>query len=309
MAHIRFLRDRCCMFRLVLGIGAGVLLAGGVSAEPRMFWVPQGEDSASYVSGTTVVPTFTGARVCMELRLQALGGGFEICAAQGTVPCLREPFGAGTGTVALDESSMAADPSHPDHVGFDIPDFGGWCDGTPDTVAVWLGGQALGEPMIPLPVAPDSGYMGEGCFEMSSDAVGEFRVEYFGLPEIATLILINDHHDVVYDAVFDPLVFVVDEAVPCGEASECDDLSPCTHDACSEGRCVNTPVPYGDLTGNGVANLFDALCVLEILVSDFTHCDLINADIAPTCDGDGFVNLLDLFAVLDAMAGVDPCCQ
>ena len=138
MAHIRFLRDRCWMFRLVLGIGAAISLVAGASAEPRMFWVPQGEDPAGYVSGTTVVPTFTGARVCMELRLQALGDGFEVFAAQGSVPCLVEPFGTGTGTVGLDVLSMAIDPNHPDYVGFDIFDFGDWCDSPVNAVGIFM---------------------------------------------------------------------------------------------------------------------------------------------------------------------------
>jgi hypothetical protein len=101
---------------------------------------------------------------------------------------------------------------------------------------------------------------------------------------------------------------VVDEcATGCFEGCECFDYDACTFDECLDGVCVNTPGPYGDVDHNGVANLIDIFCVLDLIAGMPADCTPENGDVHP-CTGDGAINLLDAFAVLDAAIGNDPCC-
>ncbi len=88
---------------------------------------------------------------------------------------------------------------------------------------------------------------------------------------------------------------------------DCGDGDPCTFDECVGGACVNSPVAYGDVNGDGAVNLFDVFCVLDGIGGDFSECDFSNVDIEP-CVPNGTLNLLDVFALLNAIGGTDPCC-
>lgn len=92
----------------------------------------------------------------------------------------------------------------------------------------------------------------------------------------------------------------------CVVDDDCGDGAPCTLDDCSAGVCTNAPRRFGDIDGNGTINIFDLFCVLDAFVSRFDDCASVNVDIAP-CSADGVINIFDLFAVLDGLSGVDPC--
>ncbi len=69
---------------------------------------------------------------------------------------------------------------------------------------------------------------------------------------------------------------------------------------CGGDLTVATPVDtgvWGDVTNNGITNILDALCVLEVLAGDPADCTTIDADISP-CPPNGVVNILDVFQVL-----------
>ena len=60
----------------------------------------------------------------------------------------------------------------------------------------------------------------------------------------------------------------------CDANCQCDDDAPCTFDSCVNGACAHDFAPYGDVAGFG-----------------------------GTCGPDGFVNIFDIFAVLDGFVG------
>ncbi len=97
----------------------------------------------------------------------------------------------------------------------------------------------------------------------------------------------------------------------CTDNSGCDDDNACTLDTCDQvsGTCEFSPRAYGDVDGNGALNLFDIFCILDLLGGvppGAATCTPGNADVAP-CAGNDTLNLLDVFGVLDAVSGTDPC--
>jgi hypothetical protein len=95
--------------------------------------------------------------------------------------------------------------------------------------------------------------------------------------------------------------------VSCVDAGDCEDGDPCTVDDCIDSTCVNTLISNKDVDGNGVLNLFDVFCVLDVLAGDQSTCTYTDCDVQP-CTPNGVVNLMDILAILDAVAGFDPCC-
>ncbi len=97
---------------------------------------------------------------------------------------------------------------------------------------------------------------------------------------------------------------------PCASGRECDDSDICSLDECSNGFCsFDQPnFQYGDVDHNGAINLFDITCVLNSFSGDFDQCPFKDVDIEP-CSGNDTLNILDVFAILDAFTGVDPCCN
>jgi hypothetical protein len=93
----------------------------------------------------------------------------------------------------------------------------------------------------------------------------------------------------------------------CGVPLHCDDGDTCTNDACVDCLCEHSPRIYGDVDGNGVLNLFDIFCILEGIGGEFDTCSFADVDIEP-CGGNGTLNLFDVFAVMAAIGGEDPCC-
>jgi hypothetical protein len=95
---------------------------------------------------------------------------------------------------------------------------------------------------------------------------------------------------------------------PCLDNQDCDDLDICTFDECTVDGCTTAPNAYGDVDFNGFVNLFDIFCILDGVAGAYSgNCTESRLDIAP-CSGNGVVNLLDVFAALDALVGLDPCC-
>ncbi len=95
----------------------------------------------------------------------------------------------------------------------------------------------------------------------------------------------------------------------CADVETCNDCNACTYDTCTDSVCSNMPRPYGDSDGNGILNLFDIFCTLDLIGGEPVppECNEGNADIEP-CAGNEVLNLLDVFAVLEAIGGIDPCC-
>ncbi len=93
----------------------------------------------------------------------------------------------------------------------------------------------------------------------------------------------------------------------CVTNADCDDHYACTFDACVEGQCGYASAGYGDADGNGALNLFDIFCVLDGIAGEFSTCTSSAVDLHP-CQRNGVINLFDVFAVLDAIGGIDPCC-
>ena len=96
----------------------------------------------------------------------------------------------------------------------------------------------------------------------------------------------------------------------CAVDEDCDDFEVCTYDECTDGVCSNTPRLYGDVDGNGLANVFDIVCILQLTAGEPVEpgCDRVNANIAPCIPGET-LNVFDIFAVLNMIAGWDPCCR
>ena len=70
---------------------------------------------------------------------------------------------------------------------------------------------------------------------------------------------------------------------------------------------TGTTAPWGDITDDGVVNVFDIFCILEGIQSDFTNCTLRQSDIDP-CTPNGILNVFDAFAVLSVIQGEPyPC--
>jgi hypothetical protein len=93
----------------------------------------------------------------------------------------------------------------------------------------------------------------------------------------------------------------------CTDDDQCSDQYVCTVDRCITGSCTYEPGTYGDVDGNGFVNIFDLFCILDGFASDFSNCSFEDDDIHP-CGGNGFINIFDLFAVLDAFQQIDACC-
>jgi hypothetical protein len=57
---------------------------------------------------------------------------------------------------------------------------------------------------------------------------------------------------------------------------------------------------------SGSVNLIDAMAVLNN-AGNTEECTVRDLDIRP-CAGDGIINVFDVFAVVDAVGGIDACC-
>lgn len=113
----------------------------------------------------------------------------------------------------------------------------------------------------------------------------------------------------------------------CIDDSQCDDSELCSLDRCATGACVNDPISYADVNGDGFVNVGDALCELDTFagIPDSSAC--FNAalggqvsfeakDIAPCPSagdpnnmGDGFINVSEVLAALDVFAGLAQACN
>jgi M6 family metalloprotease-like protein len=96
-------------------------------------------------------------------------------------------------------------------------------------------------------------------------------------------------------------------ASSCAQECECYDFDVCTWDRCTGNACQYEPRTYGDVDDNTVASVLDVFCILAAIEGDYSGCTFDDADIEP-CIPNGAVNLFDVFAVLGAIGGTNPCC-
>ena len=79
---------------------------------------------------------------------------------------------------------------------------------------------------------------------------------------------------------------------------------------CGGDLTVATPVDtgvWGDVTNNDVVNALDAICILLLVAGTPADCTFEDADIWP-CTPDGYINVFDIFEVLDVIEGEGfPC--
>jgi len=293
----------------------------------RMFWVPEDGDPGDYPVGPTIVNAFPSDRVCMELWVQGVCTQFYDTAVDATVQ--DRSFTGVSGTVRADCTTATMDYSHPAYAGFSttVSDKSDCGDrGTMDRI-FFFGFTDPGTGGPTIAGAPAGNYFAEVCYDVSADAHGQFTIDYFGTPDVGTSVYGNAYgrfcgSGYQMDAVFDPLVINV---AACHNDGDCpvSDADVCTADRCIGGVCVNQPNVYGDVNRDGAANLTDLFCVLDGFAGDFATCTFVADDIhgtgtgsqppcvspaAPPCCPNGVITLADLFAVLDAFAGGDPCC-
>jgi len=291
-----------------------LLFCGLAEAQMRVFFVPLGDDPASYPSGVTTVQDFVGNPVCFDFWLT--GEPTEIIAAQTLI---EEPFSGGTiGSMFTVEGSESLDQTHPQYLGnlFVSGSVGVaaacCCDsaclcppvGSCDAPSRYRAGTVIGPTALETIFVPvTSSYVGTMCFQSTTDASGTFTVPWNN-PGFETKFVGPDQQvlqNVTYDSVDITLI-------PCVSNADCEDGDLCTQDLCSMGACTFPVGIYGDVDQNGSMNIFDLFCVLDGLNNVFTTCPLIDVDIAPCSERDGVVSVFDLFAVLDALNGIDACC-
>ena len=294
-----------------LGVVMGVAASPGLG-QPRLFAIPLGADPAAFASGTTTVEAPAGGQVCVEFRLT--GESTEIF---GVNLVIEEPFAGPAGGLLIVEDSPRIDRSHPSFIGPLFPSSpliaqqncccdvacqcppGGVCDAdfragyliaglTPQDTAV------VGETPV---------YLGQHCYQAGVET-GSFVVEWLA-PEDYTKLVAPGEFEPIPGVIYDPHVVQV---VPCTQREQCFDSDPCTREACTEGVCTYTDSQYGDVDGNEIVNLHDILCILQGMNGDFARCTFRDDDIEP-CGGNGALDEFDALAVVDAIGGVDPCCQ
>jgi len=183
------------------------LLSTTAVAQPRMFIVRLGDSPTLYPSGPTVIAADPGDQVCVGIYVQ---GGIDSRGVEASLEARDlTPNGSVSGTVEADCSTIAMDTGRPDYIGFDIEAPGplDLCTGPPYYARVV--GFNLGSESSPLPAAPDGGYLGEVCYDVSLDACGEFDFAYVGAPNISTGI-VDEFGELILNAIFDGLVISVD---------------------------------------------------------------------------------------------------
>lgn len=101
--------------------------------------------------------------------------------------------------------------------------------------------------------------------------------------------------------------FALSTGPGCVGTAQCDDFDVCTYDVWIVNQCQYGPALYGDVTHDGVVDVFDVLCALDAFAMVPGSCTEADADIA-ACQRDCIVDLYDILALLDAFGGADPCC-
>ncbi len=188
--------------------------------EPRMFWVPLGDDPAHYPAGTTVVFAQQGDVVTMGIYVQGPDDtDFQSPGVQAFVDSVGTQVGSGvtSGGVEADCTydgvhacgSVQIDQTRSDYVGFnttsidcsDCPN-----DGTPPYKFGWV---VLNVPVSAstLPGNPEAVYFGQVDFVVSPDACGRFLFDFIGAPDLETVIIPDAG---IVDGVFTPLIIVVE---------------------------------------------------------------------------------------------------
>ena len=129
----------------------------------------------------------------------------------------------------------------------------------------------------------------------------------------ATTVLAGEHRAIGDRAA--PVDVAGDEASTASEAMlsciadiDCEDADVCTWDRCVDGWCAFVPNLYGDVDHNEVLNVFDILAILSCLVEQCPPEEFEAADIEP-CVPNQVINAMDVLAVLNHIAGFDPCCS
>jgi hypothetical protein len=238
-----------------------------------MFWVPLGADPADYSAGTTYVFASQGDAVQMGIYYQGADGvDLASNGVQAIVDAFGTQIGAGvtSGTVLADctltdaSGSIWIDQTRGDYVGFNTTTLAG-SECSPGGTRDVLGWVLLNIPVAAetVPGAPDGVYFGQVIYDVSADACGRFVVNYVGTPNLETII-INDSGGAVLDAVFSPLVIVVEPPNDaCADATVLADATPAAYaTACG---VQDGPTPSCSAGGTDVFFEYTATCDADYL--------------------------------------------
>lgn len=96
------------------------------------------------------------------------------------------------------------------------------------------------------------------------------------------------------------------DSCACSSSVQCNDHDSCSFESCSGSTCQGYAVYFGDVNGVGgvLPDIDDILCGLAGFANP-NNC--FNADISPSCTGNGIINIDDLLAIISAFGGSDPC--
>jgi len=306
---------------VVVGIILGGLLRSAAVGEPRMYVVGLNDDPSlpEYNSGTTVITAAPGERVCVGFYVQGDSDPFDVLALNlRFLSANATPTGLGvpTGSVVADCTTMDIDNDRGDFVGFTKAHIGsvGLCALPPfEALYVLFAGEF---PFLrELPAAPGGVYFGELCYDVSSDACGDFVFTYSGAPDTKSII-VNEFGEAVLDAVFDPLVISVG-GVCCTTGLPANDpttISECgaSPDSCLMSFCSDDPIAglgclFLDTDPiNPTINTDDLLCGDGDLCTRNECVDSQCVDSEPgfgDIDGNGTLNVFDIFCIVDGFSG------
>ncbi len=99
---------------------------------------------------------------------------------------------------------------------------------------------------------------------------------------------------------------IPDECDGCIQNQDCLDTNPCTYELCDAGQCSQFDIRYGDIAPpfQGLVEIADILCAVRGF-GDYDLCP--QADIAGCVPGGSPLMTSDIFALVEAFTGEDPC--
>ena len=309
----------------------------------RMFLIPLNTPPGNAVPGSPYVVSLADPSAQDTITIGVyvdVDPDEEVKAAQATLPC--GVLCSGGGNLQFQDGTAVSDCSRRDSLafGYGLPHCGwildpGNCD-IPDyspRVAIAMPGPPIGPP---IPVMTGLRNIGSFQFRVSPDCLGTALLELPNEPQSA----MRDENNWPIPFTTDGMLFDVPagrccseggcnegiNAIACREAhgpnamfvpnatcdepccfaySDCDDGNACTFQQCSNTVCDMRSTAFGDVDGSGgPANIDDVLCA----IGGFGNInDCPTADIWPSCTGNGIVTGDDLFAVIQAFGGFDPC--
>ncbi len=159
---------------------------------------------------------------------------------------------------------------------------------------------------------PSGGGGGPTCdADCNANNIGDACELAAGTANDCNVNTILDECDIASQTSQDANANGIPDECDCTVDADCDDLDPCTTDTCVGVLCTWTPAQdvYGDVDGNGTVNLLDLFCVLDGFSDNFDCGGSSQAVDLQPCGGNGIINLFDLFAILKGFADLDCCCD